>query len=263
MTDRPDEPNEWNPDDYDGSHDFVFEYGADVLDLLDPAPGERVLDLGCGTGHLTADIASAVEPDGHVVGVDRSAEMVEQAREAYPDGHFVRADAREFVASEPFDAVFSNAALHWIPEQDAVTERVADLLRPGGRYVAELGGSGNVGRIVDAVVEAAARRGDEVESPWYFPTVGEHATLLEGHGFEVTYARLFDRPTDLEGGADGLREWLGMFGDSLLEPLGPEKRDAVVSDAEERLREQLYDAETETWTADYRRVRFVAVRDDS
>ncbi len=251
-------PNQWDPDDYDGGHGFVSEYGADVVDLLDPEPGERVLDLGCGTGHLTAEIADAVGETGAVVGVDRSAEMVGEARADYPDLAFVEADAREFSATEPFDAVFSNAALHWIPDQDAVTGRVADLLRPGGRYVAELGGAGNVERIVGAVVEACARRDREARPPWYFPTVGEHAAVLEQHGFEVTYARLFDRPTDLEGGADGLREWLGMFGDSLLSDLSPDDREAVLADVEERLRPEMYDHGSETWTADYRRLRFVA-----
>ena len=121
--------------------------------------------------------------------------MVAEAREAYPTLQFVRADARDFAAAEPFDAVFSNAALHWISDQAAVTARVTDLLRLGGRYVAELGGSGNVQRIVAAVTAACAERGHEADSPWYFPTVGEHAALLERHGLEVTYARLFDRPT--------------------------------------------------------------------
>jgi trans-aconitate methyltransferase len=262
MTDGPgDGPNEWDPGDYESGHDFVYEYGADVVDLLDPRPGERILDLGCGTGHLTAEIDETVGGDGRVLGIDRSAEMVARAREAYPDLAVLRADAREFATDGAFDAVFSNAALHWIPEQDAVTESVTDLLRPGGRFVAELGGTGNVGTIVAAVTAACADRGYAVEDPWYFPTVGEHAALLETHGFEVRYARLFDRPTDLDG-PDGLREWLGMFGDSLLAPLSPGERAAVVADVEDRLREAMYDPGTGTWTADYRRLRFVAVLPD-
>ena len=251
-------PNEWDPDDYDGSHGFVYEYGADVVGLLDPAPGERILDLGCGTGHLTAEIAAAVGETGAVVGLDRSAGMVSEARAEYPDLPFLQADARTVAASETFDAVFSNAALHWIPDQSAVTERVAALLRPGGRYVAELGGSGNVRRIVGAVVEACAERGHEVERPWYFPTIGEHASLLEDHGFEGTDASLFDRPTDLAGGEDGLREWLGMFGDDLFAGLSASEQEGVVADVEDCLREDMYDPESRTWTADYRRLRFVA-----
>jgi len=254
------ESNRWDADDYDDDHGFVADYGTDLLDRLEPTPGERILDLGCGTGHLTADIGEAVGKTGTVVGLDRSATMLATARDAYPDLGFVRADARQFATGEPFDAVFSNAALHWIRDQRAAVETVASLLRPGGRFVAELGGAGNVSAITDAVIEECAARGISVANPWYFPTTGEHASLLEECGFEVRFARLFDRPTALDGGAAGLRNWLGMFGDSLFTTLSAEQQQSVIEAVEERLRPELFDAETETWTADYRRLRFVAVR---
>jgi SAM-dependent methyltransferase len=247
--------NDWDSSAYDGSHSFVYEYGADVVDLLDPRSDERILDLGCGTGHLTDRIA---ESAAEVVGLDRSAEMIEEARASYTDREFRRADAREFTVSEPFDAVFSNAALHWIDDQDAVLDRVADALEPGGRFVAELGGTGNVAAIVGAVGDELADRGYEPPTDlWYFPTVGEHASRLEAHGFEVRYATLFDRPTALEDGEDGLAAWLGMFGDRLLGPVTEDRRPAVVEGVEDRLRDELYD--DGTWTADYRRLRFVAI----
>jgi len=276
--------NEWDATAYDADVGFVHEYGQSVLDLLDPKAGERVLDLGCGTGHLTADIADRVGPDGVAIGVDSAPGMVGEARETYPDCRFVRADAREIdsavlatafdgepVAAQslggdgedgPFDAVFSNAALHWIPRDDqaAVAERVAALLAPEGRFVAELGGVGNVASIVDAVRTELRERGYDPEHPWYFPTVGEHAAVLEAAGFELRLARLFDRPTTLDGDA-GLRNWLDVFGDSLFAPLSTGERDAVVTAVEDRLRPDLYDAESSSWTADYRRLRFVAVRD--
>ncbi|MFD1644097.1 class I SAM-dependent methyltransferase [Haloarchaeobius litoreus] len=250
---RADDGNEWSADDYDGGHAFVFEYGEGVVDLLEPGPGERILDLGCGTGHLTASIA---ESGADVVGLDADREMVAEAARTYPDLRFVRGDARRFAFREPFDAVFSNAALHWIHEQDAVLESVADALRPGGRFVAELGGTGNVAAIVGAVEAEAAARGYDVENPWYFPSVGEYATRLEAHGFEVRYATLFDRPTELDDGEDGLAGWLGMFGDGLLGPIPADEREAVISDVEDRLRNELF--EDGTWTADYRRLRVVA-----
>ncbi|RXK46423.1 class I SAM-dependent methyltransferase [Halorientalis pallida] len=253
--------NRWNPDDYDDDHGFVHEYGEGVVDLLDPNPGERVLDLGCGTGHLTAEIGSAVGPQGEVVGIDRAAEMVREARETYSDPSFQRADARSFSAREPFDAVFSNAALHWISDvdQNRVLAGVADALRPGGRFVVEMGGSGNVDRIVTATLDELDARGYDAIHPWYFPSVGEYAPRLETHGFEVRHARLFDRPTELDGGAEGLANWLGMFGDSLFSDVPDDERAAVVAAVEDRLRPDLFDGET--WTADYRRLRFHAVRD--
>jgi trans-aconitate methyltransferase len=244
----------WDPTAYDDDHAFVYEYGAHVVDLLDPAPGERILDIGCGTGHLTDRIASA---GAEVVGLDASAAMIERARETYPH-RFVHADARDFAFDEPFDAVFSNAALHWITEQDAVLDAVADALRPGGRFVAELGGTGNVAAIVGAVRAAAADRGYAVESPWYFPSVGEYATRLEAGGFEVRYVTLFDRPTELDGGERGLASWLDTFGDDLLAPVPDDERSALVADVEARLRDDLFEAGT--WTADYRRLRVVAVK---
>lgn len=248
--------NAWNPNTYDGRHSFVFEYGEDVVGLLDPQPGERILDLGCGTGHLTNRIA---ETGAEVVGIDRAPEMLEEAQRTYPERRFVRADARTLPFADAFDGVFSNAVLHWIAEQDAVVRSVAAALRPGGRFVVELGGSGNVGSIVEAVETELRERGYGVQNPWYFPSVGEYAAKLESHGFEVQYATLFDRPTELDEGAAGLSVWLDMFGDSLLSPLSDDEREAVVSAVEDELRDDHFDEDV--WVADYRRLRVVAVLD--
>jgi trans-aconitate methyltransferase len=245
--------NKWDTDTYDKGHSFVFEYGEDVVDLLEPEEGERILDLGCGTGHLTAQIADS---GATTVGLDASEEMVAEARETYPECEFVHEDARDFSFDEPFDAVFSNAALHWIPEQDAVLGSVADVLTPGGRFVAELGGTGNVAAIINAVHDEAAARGHEVESPWYFPSIGEYATTLTSHGFETRYATLFDRPTELDNGTDGLAEWIGMFGDTLLAAVPEKDQSAVIAAVEDRLREEQF--HDETWIADYRRLRVIA-----
>lgn len=255
-----DSQNDWNTTTYDGSHSFVFEYGEDVVELLEPQEDERILDLGCGTGHLTDRIADSC---AEVVGLDHSEEMIETARSTYPTHRFVHADARDFAFEEAFDVVFSNAALHWIQEQDAVLRSVADALRPGGRFVAELGGTGNVSAIVDAVLSELASRGYDADSPWYFPSVGEYATKLEEHGFEVRHATLFDRPTELDEGTDGLAAWLDMFGDSLLSPLSNsnsnsnDERQEVISSVEDRLRDEYF--KNDVWVADYRRLRVVAV----
>lgn len=246
---------DWDPERYDADHAFVSEYGEEVVGLLAPAPGERILDLGCGTGHLTAEIASS---GADVVGLDRSRGMLETARAEYPDLPFVRADARRFAFAESFDAVFTNATLHWIDEPERAFESVASVLRPGGRFVGEFGGRGNVATIVGAVMNELGSRGYDTQHPLYFPSVGEFTGSLEPHGFEVRRVELFDRPVELAGDDGGLRSWLTMFGDALFAPVVDDERQAIVSAVEDRLRpEQFRDG---SWIADYRRLRFVAVR---
>jgi len=182
----------WNPKLYDDRHAFVWRHGAALIDLLAPRPGDVVLDLGCGTGHLTAKIAEA---GATVLGVDSSAEMIAEARRAYPALAFEVGDARHLTFDGSFDAVFSNAVLHWVTEPDLAVAGIARALKPGGRFVAEFGGRGNVRAIMTALHSAAEEVGGEaVESPWYYPSVGEYTAVLERHGLEVTFAPLFDRP---------------------------------------------------------------------
>jgi trans-aconitate 2-methyltransferase len=248
----------WDVARYEGRHSFVWRQAQDLVELLSPQPGERVLDLGCGTGHLTARIAAR---GAWVIGMDASPAMVEQARRNYPDLHFLVGDARDFRFSEPFDAVFSNAVLHWIKEQERAVACIVEALRPGGRLVAELGAKGNVASIVTALQETLGERGLPLPpggSPWYFPGLGEYVALLERMGLEVVLAHLFDRPTPLEGGEEGLRQWLAMFAGDFLAPLPEARRDEVVQAVEERLRPRLF--RDGTWVADYRRLRVVAYR---
>jgi trans-aconitate methyltransferase len=250
--------NSFDPNAYDDDQSFVYEYGADLLELLDPSPGDRILDLGCGNGHLTAEVVTAAD----VVGVDADRAMLAEARDSHPSLPVVRGDARSLAVDGPFDGVLSNAVLHWVPaeDQDAVIEEIARVLRPGGRFVAELGGAGNVATIVDATLSELRERGHEATTPWYFPPVGEYAVRLEQGGFEVRRAKLFDRPTPLEG-RNGLRSWLEQFGDRLFAGLSAAERESVVDATEERLRPTAYDPDERVWTADYRRLRFVAVRE--
>src|SRR5271170_4254672 len=177
----------WNANLYDDKHSFVWKMAAGVLELLAPKPGEKILDVGCGTGHLTAQIAEAgVE----VLGVDRSTEMISQAKEKYPALRFEVMDATQIVAPEPFDAVFSNATLHWIKEPERVITGIAKALRPGGRFVAEFGGKANTQELLNAVERAWTKLNlpGPAPKPWYYPGVAEYAGLLEHHGLEVTYA---------------------------------------------------------------------------
>jgi len=137
--------NQWNASEYDAKHAFVYEKAMGLVDLLKPKMGERILDLGCGTGVLTSEIASR---GAEVYGIDRSIEMIEQAKSKFPTLRFEVADARELKFNEEFDAVFSNAVLHWIPEPEKVAAGIARALKPGGRFVAEFGGKGNIQTLV-------------------------------------------------------------------------------------------------------------------
>ena len=245
----------WSPSLYEGQHAFVWKYGAGLLPLLDAKPGERVVDLGCGTGHLTSQIA---ETGADVVGIDNSPEMIGQARQNFPKLRFLLADATSFSVDEPVDAVFSNAVLHWVLDAEGAVRAIARALKPGGRFVAEFGGKRNVAAVLDAVTAAAAAGGWTLSNPWYYPSVGEYAAILERNGMDVRLASHFDRLTPLEEGERGFKEWLEMFGGKLLAPLPERARAAVVSDAAERARGLLY--RDGRWHIDYVRLRVVAVR---
>lgn len=244
---------EWNAGLYESCHSFVWEYGRDVIGLLAPKEGERILDVGCGTGQLTAEIARS---GARVVGVDSSATMIAQACENYPDVRFEVQNICTMAYRGEFDAVFSNAALHWVRRADDAAAAMAAALTPGGRFVAELGGHGNIRAVLEAVRQAMESKGGTASgqvNPWFFPSVGEYATILERHGLEVGFATLFDRPTKLEGGHAGLANWLAMFGDPITEEL----RDRGLVELVERfaaphlLREGV-------WYLDFRRLRVAA-----
>ncbi|MGL5877799.1 MAG: class I SAM-dependent methyltransferase [Xenococcaceae cyanobacterium] len=249
---------QWNAELYQGKHKFVWQFGEMLLDLLAPKPGEYILDLGCGTGQLTQQIAIA---GADVLGIDRSKEMVDRAKSNYPHLKFDVADAKNFQCDCAFDAVFSNATLHWIKPPEAVIDSVYKSLKPGGRFVAEFGGKGNVKAIVQALELSLKELGyanlDNI-NPWYFPSVGEYTFLLEQFGFEVVYATLFDRPISLEGGEAGLRNWLEMFANGVLSKLSVEQQEEAIATTEKYLKPQLY--ENSIWKADYRRIRVVAIK---
>ena len=244
----------WDSSLYDDQHSFVWRAGADLVDLLHPEPGERILDLGCGTGHLTAKIA---ENGARVTGLDSSPSMIAQARQNFPGLHFTLADARDFRSDETFDAVFSNAALHWIHDAEAVVRCVASVLKPGGRLVLEMGARGNIRRIRQVIESVFAEAGRAPNCPWFFPSVAEYSTLLEKHGFDVRTAQTFDRWTKLEHPGRGLREWIEMFAGSYFEGIPNGDRHVLIGHIEERLRPELY--VEGAWFADYRRLRIEAV----
>ncbi|MBW5446886.1 methyltransferase domain-containing protein [Cohnella sp. CFH 77786] len=246
----------WAAETYDRTMGFVSKYGEDVLEWLKPQAGERILDFGCGTGDLAAVIA---ESGAAVAGVDISPEMIERARNKYPRLEFHCADGTNWLPDDRYDAVFSNAALHWMTDAEAAVRTIADSLVPGGRLAAEFGGAGNVQSVIEALWETLRRRGrlDAWVMPWYFPRVGEYAALLERHGFEVRFAMLIDRPTRLDG-ADGMKNWLEMFGWALVPGAKETEKEEWFAETAERLRSKHY--ENGHWLLDYRRLRVLAVK---
>ena len=235
------------------NHAYVWQYGTDLINLLTPKPGERILDLGCGTGQLTAQIANA---GAVAIGIDYSSEMIACAQEKYPDVEFLMADGAKFRFSEPFDAVFSNAALHWIKPPESVIACIWQALTAKGRFVAEFGGRGNIQSIIAGMNAARQEHGyPKLDEPWYFPSIAQYAVLLEKQGFEVHYATLFDRPTQLEG-KEGIGNWIEMFGNRLLADIPPEPKIRIIQTVAEKLRPKLY--RDGIWWADYRRLRIIA-----
>jgi trans-aconitate methyltransferase len=245
----------WDAELYEARHSFVWQLAGGVLELLAPKPGERILDVGCGPGQLTHKISEA---GATVVGVDAAPEMIGQARQNFPALTFTLQDVTKLTFREEFEAVFSNATLHWIPDAHSAARSIAAALKPGGRFVAEFGGSRNVFVIESTVRRVIARYVLKVpDSPLYFPTIGQYSAVLETEGFEVKFGQLFDRPTPLEG-ESGMESWLRQFKWFYFEAVEPGQRTKALREIIEELRPVLY--RDRTWYADYRRLRVLAVK---
>lgn len=243
----------WDPHRYARNARFVSDLTAAVLELLAPKAGERILDLGCGDGVLTAKLA-AMGCD--VVGVDGSDAQIEAARKLGLDARVMDGEKLTFLGE--FDAIFSNAALHWMRDPEAVIRGVWQALRPNGRFVAEFGGHGCVAKIKKALVEALNGRGLDGQAavPWYFPTVEEYSALLKKARFTIGYIALVPRPTPLPGDVTG---WLETFAESFTACLPADERPAYLAEVRDALRPELMNAEG-VWIADYVRLRFAATK---
>jgi trans-aconitate methyltransferase len=243
----------WSAERYAQAAHFVPALGAPVLELLAPMPGEHILDLGCGDGVLTEKIADA---GAAVVAVDAAPDMVAAARRRGLDARVVAGQDLNFDAD--FDAVFSNAALHWMRPPEQVLAGVYRALKPGGRFVAEMGGHNNTAAIMVALAAVVARRGFDARrlSPWYFPSAEAYGEKLEAAGFSIDEIRIIPRPTPLPA---GLEAWLDAFTDDFLGELQPSERLPARGEIVDLLRPVLMD-ERGTWIADYVRLRFRAFR---
>lgn len=252
--DDPAASHAWSADGYARDAPFVSALGAPLIDVLDPRAGERVLDLGCGDGELAAVIAGR---GASASGIDASSSMIDAARARGIDARVGDGQRLgDHFESRTFDAVFSNAALHWMPDAGAVLDGVRHVSKPGARFVGEAGGHGNVAAVATALLAALAERDIDGAArwPWRFPTADEWRADLERHGFEVDDCRLVPRPTPLPTGIDG---WLVTFADPFLAGLDDAGREAVRDRVAELLAPSLRDG-SGRWTADYVRLRFVA-----
>lgn len=246
--------NHWDAHLYDTSHRFVSEYGNNLIELLAPQKGESILDIGCGTGDLANELS---ERGIDVIGIDHAQSMIEQALQKYPHIQFEVGDITDLPYEAEFDAIFSNAVLHWIKSPKLALENIYQSLQYGGRFVAEFGGEGNVSNLTNNVIREIREAGytfDEGKFPWYFPSIPSYTTLMEQVGFHVTFARLYHRPTRLIG-EDGLKNWLAMFADSFFHDVPVDKRDALVQQIEQALSEER--DEDGNWLADYVRLQII------
>lgn len=241
----------WNPADYQAKGNFVPTLGEPLVDLLNPQPGMRILDVGCGNGTLTLKLMGR---GATVIGIDASEAMVQAAQNKGVDARAV--SAYDLTFENEFDAAFSNAALHWMTDDpQKVLNNIATALKPGGRFVAEMGGEGNIAHIRNAERQALQRRNLDLDTvaPLFFPSKARYQSMLETAGFTIEQMELFPRKTRLP---DGLANWLKVFSTAVLSSLPAEDVELFVQEVETLARPYLTDEEG--WFADYVRLRFVA-----
>ena len=249
----------WNTVLYDQKHAFVSKYGEDLLHLLDPKSGEKILDLGCGTG----DLSLLIQKSGAaVMGVDSSPEMIEAAKKKYSEVNFAIQNAENLNFKAEFDAVFSNAVLHWVKDHPAMIKSVHRSLKKAGRFIAEMGGKNNVGQLLHALKQVLEQHGYPEQANkkvWFFPALGEYTYLLEKHGFKVVYAVYYDRPTLLQDNEKGVSQWINTFGSQFLEGIKEEEKQRILQQVTTMLA-SVYCKDGD-WYADYKRLRFVAIKE--
>lgn len=246
-------PQTWNATEYKRHASFVASSAREVIELLDVQEGEKILDIGCGDGALTFEIQKR---GGSVTGIDASSSMVASTKKRGIEAYVV--DGHNIDYRNEFDAVFSNAALHWLTRPEKVIAGVYRALKPNGRFVAELGGKGNIGSILKAMRETFQENKDfgKFESPWFFPALEEYRSLLEKGGFTVNHMELLPRPTPLESGVE---HWLEIFAEGIAGHLSAKQKEKFLLSVKDRLAPILY-SQQEGWVADYVRLRFVATR---
>jgi trans-aconitate methyltransferase len=244
---------EWNSALYDKKHDFVAEYGKGLLAFLPDRKEQTILDLGCGTGTLTAQLASL---GSKVMGVDASRNMIDKAKEQYGNLEFRVCDALALPFEAEWDVVFSNAVFHWISDHDALLAGIHKALKPQGLLVCEFGAKGNIVSVEKGFAEACGEYGFDYAPKFNFPTTEYFGKLLETNGFIIDKIYDYDRPTVLKDGDQGMVNWMKQFFASEMSVMEEDTRTAVLKKAEDLTRDTLWDGKE--WVADYRRLRVIA-----
>ena len=249
---KTEEINQWNPETYNKHTHFVSALALPVVDLLDPQKEEKILDVGCGEGTLAVEIERR---GAQVIGIDMSQEMVDfsqaQGIEAYVGS------VTNLPYENKFDAVFSNATLHWVKDSRLAVQNIAKVLKNGGRFVGEFGGEGNVHHLILAIQEVFTDHPEfgTFENPWYFPSVEEYKALLETEGFDVEYIKIIPRPTPMED----IGNWFDIFANGVTSHLSIEQYEVFKKEVIEILKNKLY-SEKDGWVLDYKRLRVKAVK---
>lgn len=251
--------NTWDAQLYNDKHNFVYDYGMGLIDLLAPKSDERILDLGCGSGELTAEIDALA---GSAVGIDKSPEMIARAKQQFPSCEFEVGDATDHLTfKEPFDAIFSNATLHWVLDYKKAIENMYTHVVDGGRIVVEFGGQHNVKAITDTLRDSLCQWGYVRQSAldlWFFPSIGEYTSALESQGFTVTFAQWYDRPTVLADEETGIADWLQMFARPFFDRIHADDAAEIRNEVQDKLRDRLF--KKGKWYADYKRIRIIAFK---
>lgn len=248
----------WKPELYNEKHSYVYQYGENLIKLLDPKENQRILDLGCGSGQLTSKINGFAK---ETIGIDKSADMIADAKTKFPNIEFKVGDAGNFKFDEKFDSIFSNATLHWVKDYKGAIKCMYENLNSNGKIVLEFGGKGNIQTIVNELRNSLRKRGYDKQSNlklWYFPSIGEYSSELESVGFRVLFAEHYDRPTELSDENSGIKDWISMFADSFFIGVSENHREEIKNEVKEKTKEKcLINGK---WFADYKRIRIVAIK---
>jgi len=253
-----DTTTKWKPELYNEKHSFVYNYGEKLIELLDPKENERILDLGCGSGQLTFKISELAKK---TIGIDKSAEMIADAKSKFPNIEFQVKDAENYKFDKKFNSIFSNATLHWVKNYKDSINSMYENLEDNGKIVVEFGGKGNVQTIVEQLRKSLKIRNYVSQSElnlWYFPSIGEYSTELESAGFKVIFAEHYDRPTELADENSGIKDWISMFAESFFIGVSENHIEEIKNEVQESIKQKcLINGK---WFADYKRIRIIALK---